>query len=298
LHDHLRYDKWQLTLILGACPERDMAASIFISYAHEDRARAEQLTAQLTAAGWSVWWDRQIVGGSHFDRAIEEALAAAKVVVVLWSHASVASQWVRGEAAWALQKGKLLPVMIDIVDRPVEFFHVQTIDFAGRSFTEKTSALTQLLTELAQRLGGERPTPRLPPTGGRSPGYAGRALRARDTPRGIDVRQQSEDQSNRPAFSPLGFVATSLPEWRKGRPLLLLGGVLAALVIGASYFIFSDSTPGGSGYSNSAPSVKPATAAAEHPPLGSPNGSGTTPNSPAASTENKNYPWSWSFKPP
>jgi hypothetical protein len=210
---------------------------------------------------------------------------------VLWSRASVASQWVRSEAAWALEKGKLLPVMIDIVDRPLEFFHVQTIDLASRSFTEKTPALTQLLAELAQRLGGERPRSRLPPTGARSPsGYAGRALRADGTPRGIGVQRQPEDQTHQSAFSAFKVVATSpIPVGGKRLPLALLGGVLATMVIGASYFVFSDGPTH---------LPKPDRAAAEHPPLGSPNGSGTTPNSPPASTENKNYPWSWSFKPP
>src|SRR5207248_3302281 len=67
-----------------------MAASIFISYAQQDRARAEQFAARFAGAGWSVWWDRQTTGARHFDKAIEEAIAAAKVVVVLRSRASVA----------------------------------------------------------------------------------------------------------------------------------------------------------------------------------------------------------------
>ena len=138
------------------CPRRAMAAPIFISYAHEDRSQAEQFAARFSASGWPVWWDRQITGGSHFDKATEEAIAAAKVVVVLWSRASVASHWVRAEAAWALAKDKLLPVKIDDVDPPLQFFHVQTIDLVGLNITRETPALRQLLAELAQRLGDGR----------------------------------------------------------------------------------------------------------------------------------------------
>lgn len=40
--------------------------------------------------------------GEHFDDAIEEVLTAAKCVMVLWSDASLKSQYVRDEAIYAL----------------------------------------------------------------------------------------------------------------------------------------------------------------------------------------------------
>jgi hypothetical protein len=107
--------------------------------------------------GWSVWWDRQIVGGSHFDEATEEAIAAAKVVAVLWSRASVTSPWVRAEAAWALDRDKLLPVKIDDVDLPLQFFHLPTIDLVGWNGARETPAMAQLIADLAQRLGDGEP---------------------------------------------------------------------------------------------------------------------------------------------
>jgi len=130
-----------------------MVASIFISYAHTDRARAEQFAALFAAAGWSVWWDREITGGSHFDKATEEAIAAAKVIVVLWSRASVASHWVRAEAAWALAKDKLLSVKIDDVDPPLPFFHVPTIDLAGWDGAGDDPPLSRFLGEIAALVG-------------------------------------------------------------------------------------------------------------------------------------------------
>jgi len=129
-----------------------MAASIFISYAHEDRPRAEQLAARFVSAGWSVWWDRQIVGGARFDKATEKAIAAAKIVVALWSRASVGSAWVRAEAAWALDKDKLLPVKIDDVDLPLQFFHVPTIYLAGLDIATDAPPLLRLLAEVDRRM--------------------------------------------------------------------------------------------------------------------------------------------------
>jgi hypothetical protein len=219
---------------LGTFSVRDMAASIFISYAHEDRARAEQFAARFAAAGWSVWWDRQITGGRHFDMAAEEAIAAAKIVLVLWSRASAASHWVRAEAAWALEKHKLLPVKIEDVDPPLQFFHVQTIDLAGWSGRGETPSLAQLLSELAQALGVGRP--RL---------SASDARRAIDRPRGVDPQPRSGDRASVRSLPSLQPVAIGPTLRRPQRlPLALLGAVLATLIIFAGYVVLvGDSTP-------------------------------------------------------
>ena len=49
-------------------------ANVFISYARKDREVVERLAAALEAQGFSIWWDRQIVGGADFARAIERQL--------------------------------------------------------------------------------------------------------------------------------------------------------------------------------------------------------------------------------
>src|SRR5271169_2712156 len=79
----------------------------------QDQARIDALAAVLQAAGWSVWWDRRIQAGSSCDKAIEQALDDAKVVIVAWSRDSVHSDWVRAEAAYALEKSKLVPIRLD-----------------------------------------------------------------------------------------------------------------------------------------------------------------------------------------
>lgn len=45
-------------------------ADIFISYASEDRGRAEILAIKLQEQGWSVWWDRDLPFGRPFDEVI------------------------------------------------------------------------------------------------------------------------------------------------------------------------------------------------------------------------------------
>ena len=100
-------------------------ADIFISYARVDRSRAETLAAALEQAGWSVWWDREIPPGRSFDEVIEEALSQARCVIVIWSEASVRSEWVKTEAAEAAARRILVPILADGSRIPLEFRRLQ-----------------------------------------------------------------------------------------------------------------------------------------------------------------------------
>jgi hypothetical protein len=127
-------------------------ADIFISYARADRARAEKLARVLGQLGWSVWWDRFIPPGKTFDEVIEEALGSAKCVIVLWSHDSVKSEWVKAEASDAAQRRILVPILADAVTIPLEFRRIQTarlIDWdnlpGNRGWEELSHALAALM---------------------------------------------------------------------------------------------------------------------------------------------------------
>ena len=72
---------------------------IFISYATPDRDAAKAIAGALEAYGWPVWWDRLIPAGRTWREVIDKALGEAGCVLVLWSAAAVASDWVQEEAA-------------------------------------------------------------------------------------------------------------------------------------------------------------------------------------------------------
>jgi TIR domain len=105
-------------------------ADVFISYAREDKARAEQVARGLGALGLDVFWDSEIPPGQTWADYIEEKLSSCKAVVVLWSTHSTRSQWVREEARMGRDKGRLIPAMIDASQAPFGFGEVQAANLA------------------------------------------------------------------------------------------------------------------------------------------------------------------------
>lgn len=134
-------------------------SDIFISYAREDREKARALAALFEAQGWSVWWDRNILAGKSFDREIEAALAAAKCVVVLWSNASVGSDWVKGEAGEGAARKALIPVRIDSAVVPLEFRRLQTADLSDWDNDPGHPELIAFLKAIAAQIQAPMRTP-------------------------------------------------------------------------------------------------------------------------------------------
>ena len=109
-------------------PSAKQGTSVFLSYAREDRAKAQEIVSALEAQGLTVWWDGFIEGGHEFADKIEEALSSSDVVVVLWSPSSIHSHWVRDEAATGRDRGRLVPVTIGDAQPPLGFRQIQRVD--------------------------------------------------------------------------------------------------------------------------------------------------------------------------
>ena len=105
-------------------------SDIFISYAREDRDKAELLARVFQQQKWDVWWDKVIPPGKKYSDVIGAELASAKAVIVLWSQASVASDWVKDEAQEGVNRQNLVPALIDKVSPPYGFRQVQTADLS------------------------------------------------------------------------------------------------------------------------------------------------------------------------
>jgi adenylate cyclase len=132
-------------------------ADVFVSYARSDKERVAPLVAAIEAQGWSVWWDPEIDAGQQFDDQIEEELKAAKAVLVVWTTASVASRWVRGEAREAADRGVLVPARFDGARMPMDVRAIHTTDLDGwgdNASSAPFQALLRALGAMIARQGG------------------------------------------------------------------------------------------------------------------------------------------------
>ncbi|MFV1988180.1 MAG: toll/interleukin-1 receptor domain-containing protein [Gemmatimonadota bacterium] len=120
-------------------------ADIFLSYARQDQDRARVVAERLETAGLSVWWDSEIPPGKTWADVVAEALRAARCVVSLWSHASVESIWVQKEARFGEKEGILVPALIDNVEPPFEFEHIQAAKLFGWDGSDPEESFSRLL---------------------------------------------------------------------------------------------------------------------------------------------------------
>jgi hypothetical protein len=106
-------------------------ADVFVSYKKQERAKAEAIVAALQSAGYSVWWDEDLTPRTSWDAEIEREIAAAKAVLVLWSpKAADERSFVRLEAGYALDHGKLAPAFVERCTLPLRYRDVQTADLS------------------------------------------------------------------------------------------------------------------------------------------------------------------------
>jgi len=121
-------------------------ANIFLSYKKEDFEIADRLVAALRKEGMSVWWDDGLTPKAAWDEEIEREISDASTVVVLWSPRSVSSEWVRREAHFAQERGKLVPVIVEATSIPLAFTLNQTVNLAGWDGKGENRQWRKLLT--------------------------------------------------------------------------------------------------------------------------------------------------------
>lgn len=103
-------------------------ADIFISYSHKDSDFVRSMILALEAEKFSVWWDHTIPPGKTWDDVIARGIKDAKACIIVWSETSVASDWVKEEAALAKEYQKYLPVQIGPDAAPIGFRRIQSAD--------------------------------------------------------------------------------------------------------------------------------------------------------------------------
>lgn len=130
-------------------------ADVFISYRNTPARRAlvRRLATALRAHDLSVWWDRGLETGQDYQQEIRRELASARVIVPLWCSESVTSQWVLVEARTGLQRGVLLPAMLQHVEPPGEYSTIQAHDLVGWNGAIGSPQLLAFVGAISSKLG-------------------------------------------------------------------------------------------------------------------------------------------------
>ncbi len=136
-----------------------LSANIFISFASQDRKVADTLCSALESRGFSCWISsRDIAPGDNFQSAIVRAIRGAKMMLLVFTANSNASDEMSKELALASQQ-KLIVVPLRVEDVApneafaYEFATRQWIDF----FADWEAAINQLSARIAQAMPPEAP---------------------------------------------------------------------------------------------------------------------------------------------
>jgi formylglycine-generating enzyme required for sulfatase activity len=128
-------------------------SDIFISYAHEDRPRAEAIAQALEHHGWSAWWDWHIPAGRTFRQVIQENLDNARCVIVLWSATSIGSDWVIEEATEGRKRRVLVPILIENIQPPLGLRSIQAADLISWQRDTNAPAFRRLCSDIERLIG-------------------------------------------------------------------------------------------------------------------------------------------------
>jgi adenylate cyclase len=146
-------------------------SDVFISYARSTARQAVAVDATLRALGYSVWRDEELPSHRAYSDVIEEQLASARAVVVIWSTEAVKSQWVRSEADRARAENKLVQLAIDGARLPMPFDQIQCADLSGWTGEAEHPAMGKVIASVADVIGGG-PAPEQPRRGRAAPSPA------------------------------------------------------------------------------------------------------------------------------
>lgn len=137
-------------------------AKLFLSYSRKDALRAQRFTEWLEKQGHDVWRDEDdIRGGASFSNEIEAALEDCDAVVVLWSAESIKSPWVRDEAGFGRDNGKLIPLALDGTLPPLGFRQFQSIDLSkwkGKGDLARSEQILRAIETVQGSSHGQRST--------------------------------------------------------------------------------------------------------------------------------------------
>ena len=124
--------------------------NIFISYAHQDSQKVEELLSKLKEIQVSGWLDQaDIAAGVEISSVLRDSLRKASAILVLVSPASLSSKWVEFEVSAGQALGKtIIPVIISGEgvenELPPSIADIMYIDARKKSLDEVASEIKRV----------------------------------------------------------------------------------------------------------------------------------------------------------
>ena len=105
---------------------------VFVSYSHRDNTFADQLEAELEAAGIDAWTDNDLEAGEPWRDSIDKAIKQCFAVLAVMSEDAKKSEYVTYEWSYALGVGvTVIPIILREVKLHPKLEELQYLDFSG-----------------------------------------------------------------------------------------------------------------------------------------------------------------------
>lgn len=135
---------------------------VFISYARKTATQAKAAARALEAGGYSVWFDEHLPAHRAYSEVIEEELANAKAVLVIWSADAVNSEWVRSEAGRGRRLKKLVQLKVEKTALPMPFDQIHCADLSGWDGEGEPPRWSGVVSSIAQLVDRQVVAPAAP----------------------------------------------------------------------------------------------------------------------------------------
>lgn len=187
---------------------------VFISYSRDNKARVALIAQAVSAAGYAVWWDAELPPHRSYGDVITEKIGSAKAAIVVWSHQSAQSEWVRAEADVARNQKKLVQTAIDDVMPPLPFNQIQFAELADWNGEPDHRGWRKVLMSL-EELCGREAVPVAAPAPAAAP--------PPEPPKAAPSDWQAAPAAQKPSFLPwallgLAVIAVALLAWKLLQP--------------------------------------------------------------------------------
>jgi hypothetical protein len=128
-------------------PQKKQSKKLFISYSHRNKTFVKKLADHLVEQGNIVWWDfSSLKGGQEWAREIEKGINECHYFLVVLTPQAVASQWVRNEISFAMNKKKnVIPLLLKTCETPIDIVRKQHINFETQKYK---AAINELIERL------------------------------------------------------------------------------------------------------------------------------------------------------